>query len=433
MGEANNFKSRSLLAALLIFGGAVGQEARAQEFEQEPISYSQRQPGNRVSRFIDGIKAGKQTLAYDEAFGYLPALLDAVEVPRSSQMLVFSKTSLQRQRISPRTPRAIYFSDDVYIGYCQEGDMLEISAVDDQLGAVFYTLAQDKQPALHIAQQTDNCLICHGLSTSLRVPSHVVRSVYSDAQGLPILASGSYRTDHTSPFEQRWGGWYVTGTHGEQKHLGNLIVRGRDRPEAADNTAGQNVTDLSKFFETANYLTPHSDLVALMVLEHQALVHNQLTHARFATEQALHFDRALSKELKEESTELRDSTKRRIKSACEPLVECLLFCGEAPLTEKIVGTSEFAAQFVKRGPRDDQGRSLRDFDLTRRMFKYPCSYLIYSSSFTSLPPPAKEYIVRRLKEVLTEKEPGEEFKHISAEERASVLAILEGTHPDFKP
>jgi hypothetical protein len=408
--------------------------AAAQDFEQEPISYSKRQPDNRVSRLIDEIKQGRQKLSYDEKFGFLPALLDALNVPRSSQMLVFSKTSLQRQRIAPRTPRAIYFSDDVYVGYCHDGDVLEISTVDDQLGAVFYTLAQDDGSlAPRLTRQTDNCLICHGLSTSMRVPSHVVRSVYSDAQGLPILASGSYRTDHTSPFEQRWGGWYVTGTHGAQKHLGNLIVRGRDRPEAADNTAGQNVTDLGKWLATENYLTPHSDIVALMVLEHQGLVHNLITHARFATEQALHFDRALSKELKEDSTELRDSTKSRIKSACEPLVEGLLFCEEAPLTEKITGTSEFAAEFNQLGPRNEKVRSLREFDLTRRMFKYPCSYLIYSSSFTTLPAPAKEYVVRRMNEILSGEVTEEKYKHLSADDRANVLAILQATHPDFKP
>ena len=424
---------RSAIFAALLIVNMPGPFLAAQDFEEEPISYSKRQPENRVSRLIDEVKQGKQKLAYDDQHGYLPALLAALQVPKSSQMLVFSKTSLQRQRITPRTPRAIYFSEDVYVGYCHEGDVLEISTVDDQLGAVFYTLAQDNQPAPRFVRQTDNCLICHGLSTSPRVPSHVVRSVYADPQGLPILASGSYRTDHTSPFEQRWGGWYVTGTHGGQKHLGNLIVRGRERPEAADNTAGQNVTDLSKLFSTDLYLAPHSDIVALMVLEHQAFVHNQITHARYATEQALYFDRALSEQLKEKSTELRDSTKSRIKSACEPLVEALLFGEEAPLTEKITGTSDFAADFSKQGPRDEQGRSLRELDLKQRMFKYPCSFLVYSSSFKTLPPPAKDYLVRRLKEVLTTPDSGKKFNHLSADDRANILAILQATHPDFRP
>jgi hypothetical protein len=404
----------------------------AQEFEREPIEYSKRQPNNRITRLAGELKAERQSLKFDEKFGYLPSLLEALQVPRSSQMLVFSKTSLQRQRIKPRTPRAIYFSDDLYIGYCHEGDVLEVSAVDDELGAVFYTLAQEADAPPRFIQQIDNCLICHGSSSTRGIPGHVVRSVYSDAQGLPILASGSYRTDHTSLFEQRWGGWYVTGTHGEQKHLGNLIVRGTGRPEAADNSDGQNIVALEKWIEPTDYLTPHSDIVALMVLEHQAMAHNLITQANFSTQQALHFDRALSRELGEESEELRVSTRSRIKSVGEPLVECLLFCEEAPLTAKVTGTSDFAAEFVKQGPRDSQGRSLREFDLTKRMFKYPCSYLLYSSSFTALPPPAKEYVVRRIKEILSSEKPGEKYQHLSATDRSAILSILQATHPDFK-
>lgn len=424
--------SARLLTAFSLLALALPLGLAAQEFEREPIEYTKRTPNNRVSRLAAELKAQRQQLKFDEKFGYLPGLLDALKVPRSSQMLVFSKTSLQRQRIAPRTPRAIYFSDDMYIGYCHEGDVLEISAVDDDLGAVFYTLDQDADATPRFVRQTDNCLICHGSSSTRGVPGHVVRSVYSDPQGLPILASGSYRTDHTSPFEQRWGGWYVTGTHGEQKHLGNLIVRGRDRPEAADNSAGQNIAALDQWIEPSDYLTPHSDIVALMVLEHQAMAHNLITQANFSTQQALHFDRALSRELGENSAELRVSTKSRIKSVGEPLVECLLFCEEAPLTAKVTGTSAFAAEFAKLGPRDEQGRSLRDFDLTRRMFKYPCSYLIYSASFAALPEPAKDYVVRRMQEILTAKDPGAKYQHLSAADRAAILSILQATHPAFK-
>ncbi len=403
----------------------------AQEYEREPIEYSKRQPNNAVSAFDAELKAGKQALKADEKFGYLPAVLEALQVPRSSQMLVFSKTSLQRRRIAPRTPRAIYFNEEVYVGYCHEGDVLEISVADNDLGAVFYTVDQTAD-APRFERQAESCLICHGSSSTRNIPGHVVRSVYSDPQGLPILASGSYRTDHTSPFEQRWGGWYVTGTHGDQKHLGNLVVRGQNRPEAADNSEGQNIATLEKWIEPADYLTPHSDIVALMVFEHQTLVHNLITQANFSTRQALHFDRALSRDLGEVSTELRASTLSRIKSVAEPLVEGMLFCEEAPLTAKVSGTSIFAAEFSKLGPRDEQGRSLRDFDLTKRMFKYPCSYLIYSSSFTALPGPAKDYVVRRMKEVLTAKDTGEKFQHLSVADREAILEILQATHPAFK-
>ena len=47
-----------------------------------------------------------------------------------------------RHTVSGRTPRALYFNDDVFVGYCQDGEVLEISVADPQLGAVFYTLGQ---------------------------------------------------------------------------------------------------------------------------------------------------------------------------------------------------------------------------------------------------------------------------------------------------
>src|SRR5690349_20469904 len=135
-------RSHFLPACCLLVVGLTTTLVAAQDFERPPIDYSKRQPTDRVAQLLEAIKSGKQELKHDEQFGYLPAVLEALDVPRSSQMLVFSNTSLQRQRIAPRTPRAIYFSDDVYVGYCHEGDVLEISAVDPQLGANFYTIDQ---------------------------------------------------------------------------------------------------------------------------------------------------------------------------------------------------------------------------------------------------------------------------------------------------
>jgi hypothetical protein len=420
-----------LLFGLCLVVTAAPCVARGQEFEQEPISYSRSQPDNRVSRLIERIAAGEAALRYDGSTGYLRSLLSELEVPVSSQMLVFSKTSLQRHRIAPRTPRALYFNDDVYVGYCRDGDVLEISAVDPVLGAVFYTLDQEPEGRPTIRRQADNCLICHGSSQTKEVPGHLVRSVFTDAGGMPVLSAGTYRIDHTSPLEKRWGGWYVTGTHGEQKHLGNLIVQGRTEPEEIDNSAGLNVTSLAGRFDTSAYLVPHSDLVALLVLEHQADGHNYLTRASFLTRQAMHYQQALNREMGEPADRVWDSTKSRIKSACEPLVEYLLFSGEAPLTAPVRGTSPFADEFPERGPRDAQGRSLREFDLSRRMFRYPCSYLIYSPSFAALHKEARDYVLRRMWEVLSGQDPSAKFAHLTSADRRAVLEILRATLPDL--
>ncbi len=422
------------LSILLVFAWSLAAfiPVRAQEFEREPIEYSKRSGENRVTQLMAEMHSGKKILKHEPRFGYLRSLLSELRVPESSQTLVFSKTSLQRQRISPATPRALYFSDDTYVGFCREGDVLEVSAMDKDLGAMFYTLDQTDDRSPRLIKQTDNCLICHGSSSTKGVPGLVVRSVYTDPAGFPILSSGTYRTDHTSPLSQRWGGWYVTGTHGNQKHLGNLVVRGKIEPEQVDNSTGQNVTDLSKHFDTSGYLTPHSDIVALMVLEHQADAHNYITQANFATRQALHYEQTLNRELGKPAAEQWDSTKSRIKSSCEPLVEYLLFCDESPLTHKIEGTSPFAAEFQERGPRDKKGRSLRDLDLTQRMFKYPCSYLVYSPGFSALPKEAKDYVFRRLRDVLTGQDPGDKFKHLSEADRKAIREILAETLPGFR-
>jgi hypothetical protein len=422
---------RSFAVVVFLAAALAGLQARGADIEREPISYSTAPTRNAVARLQQRLSAGQVRLDYDDKVGYLRSLLRELNVPVSSQTLVFSKTSLQRERIKPATPRAVYFGDDAYVGFCQNGVVLEVTAVDPQLGSVFYSLDQEKSGGPKFTRQGDTCLICHGGSMNQGFPGQLVRSVYADVEGYPVLASGSFRIDHTSPLENRWGGWYVSGTSGKQKHMGNLIVRGRRRPEDIDNTPNLNVTDLGKYFKTDRYLSPHSDIVALLVLEHQAEMHNVLARASYQTRLALHDEAELNKALGRPADYRSESTTSRIKSAGEPLVKYLLFSGEARLTDPVKGTSGFAEEFVKRGPRTRDGRSLRDLDLRTRLFKYPCSYLIYSESFDALPAVVKDYVLRRTYDVLSGKDAGEDFAHLSAADRKAVLEILRETKPNL--
>jgi hypothetical protein len=405
--------------------------ARGADIDREPLNYSTATPDNIVSRLQQRLDAGQASLAHDDRFGYLPALLRELHVPVSSQMLVFSKTSFQRHRIAPKTPRAVYFNDEVYVGFCQHGDVLEVTAADPQLGAVFYSLDQDPADKPQFTRQGDSCLICHGSSQNEGLPGHLVRSLYADPEGQPILAAGTYHIDQTSPLEQRWGGWYVTGTSGKQVHMGNLIVRDRHPAGRVENKAGVNVTNLGGLVDTAPYLSRHSDIVALMVLEHQTGIHNLITRANFLTRLALHDEAEINKALGRAADAHSESTLRRIKNAGEPLLAYMLFRGEARLIDRVQGTSGFAEEFTRRGPRDPQGRSLRDFDLRHRLFAYPCSYLIYSAAFGGLPAPVKEYVYRRLWEVLSGKDTSDDFAYLSAGDRRAVLEILRATKPDL--
>jgi hypothetical protein len=422
---------RLTFAAIVLLAPVVRPALAADEYELPPIEYSRGTPDNAVSRLQTQIDGGTHPLRHDEKFGYLKGVLEALKVPVESQTLVFSKTSLQRQRISPRTPRALYFNDDVYLGYCYEGDVLEISVADPQLGTVFYTLDQDETEKPKFVRQTDQCLLCHGMSQTDGIPGHRVRSLFVDTTGNPLLAEGSHRVDQTTPFADRWGGWYVSGKHGEQKHLGNLLIRNGRVPRPVQNEKGLNVTDLSSFFDVSRYPTPHSDIVALMVFEHQTTVHNLLTKANFAARQALHYESELNRALGEPSDRRLDSTTRRIRNAADALLQAMLCSKEAPLTAPVSGTSTYAERFASAGPRDKKGRSLRDFDLKTRLFRYPCSFLIYSDSFERLPAEMKAAVTGRLHKVLTGSDKDEAFSHLTADDRLAILEILTDTRPEL--
>jgi len=430
-GNRNNGSWCLVAVVSLIFSQPA---ARATDLNADPIKYATAPAHNVIEQLRSRLESGQVQAPRDPKMGYLPSLLKALHIPESSQVLVYSKTSLQRHRISPATPRALYFNDDVYLGYCQQGNVIEVSAVDPQLGTVFYTVDQKSPEKVTFTRQTETCLLCHGSSSNQGFPGHLVRSVYVDAQGLPILGFGSHRTDHTSPLKERWGGWYVTGTAGKQIHLGNLIAdESKAEPEEIDNSRGLNVTNLSDRINTSAYLSGQSDIVALMVLEHQAEMHNLLGRAALQTRCALHEQAALNKELGKSLNEPWDSVKSRINSAAEYVVKYMLMSGEAQLSGNIEGTTSFARDFAQRGPTDRKGRSLREFDLQRRLFRYPCSYLIYSAAFDGLPCPVKDRILRRLWEVLTGMDESKEFTHLSPSDRKAIFEILLDTKQDLPP
>lgn len=426
----NRPRQLSSVAACLITLLTANQVPGQDAFEQEPISYSESQPDDAVSRLAAKLAAGDVTLEYAEPRGYLDDLLRELNVPASSQTLVFSKTSFQASRISPSTPRAIYFNDDVYVGSVRGSDILEISVANAKLGTTFYTVEREADGP-HVVRQTHECLQCHASTHTKQVPGHTVRSVYPGRDGTPFYQAGTFRTDQTSPFSERWGGWYVTGTHGRQRHMGNVVVQDPDQPEVLDVQAGANLCDLSKKFDTSPYRTAHSDVVALMVLEHQVQMHNLVTAANFETRRALHHQAVMNRLFKDPDDYQSDTTKSRIRNSCRRLVEYMLFAGEAALTDKVTGTSEFAREFSARGPTDGKGRSLREFDLERRLFKYPCSYLIYSDSFAGLPPAAHEQVYRQLYDVLTGKNDDEQYAHLTAVDRQAIREIVVATKKDL--
>jgi hypothetical protein len=401
--------------ALLMAGAGVAQadfqgSTHLMPFDEETINYSKQEPTSAIAKLQERINKGEVSLNYEPGFGYIRSLLEELKVPKSSQMLVFSKTSLQRERISPRNPRAIFFNDDVYIGFIPGAPLVEISAADPKLGAVFYTLEQVKKDKPRLVR-TDQCLECHASAKSMGVPGHLVRSFATDETGVVDVNSGTSLVDHRTPLAERWGGWYVTGKHGKQAHRGNLVGKEAfERQEKEPNYLG-NLESLDKFIHTEDYVGPHSDIVALMVLEHQTHMHNFITRLNYeATIRIAEYGAV-----------------KYLNSPTEAFLRYLLFVEETPLTEPIAGTSNFAKEFAANGPKDKKGRSLRDLQLQTRMFKYPCSYLIYSEAFEALPVQLKENIYQRGWNILNGKDSNPDFQKIPAETRRAILEILVDT------
>ena len=383
-------------------------------YDEAIIDYSARTPNDRIAKLQAQIASGAVKLKWDEQFGWLPALLDALKIPKSSQMLVFSQTSLQRRAINPRNPRAIFYNDDVYLGYIPHAPMMEISAVDPRLGGVFYSLDQvpGEKPSF---VRNSECTQCHVSGRTLGVPGHFVRSLQTDGGGEIKAGTDSGDITHCAPLAERWGGWYVTGQHGAQTHLGNLVGAFAFERNASEPGFRGNLADLQQVIDTGKYLTPHSDIVALMVLEHQAHMHNYITRLNYETRIMLETYGHI----------------RYLKNQENAFLRYLLFTEEIPLTAPVKGEAQYAADFTAPGPRDSQGRSLRDLDLQTRMFKHPCSFLIYSEAFDQIPAIMREHLLQRLHDILTGQDPDPQFARLAATDRQAILEILRETKPNL--
>lgn len=376
-----------------------------------------------IARLQKQLEAQKIKLDYaPNGWGYLPAVLKQLNINVDSQVLVFSRTSIQTSHISPRTPRAIYFNDETAVGFVQNGDVLELSASDPKQGAVFYSMDTEKTDRPEFARR-DDCLRCHQGAPTMGIPGLLVSSVHpiTDAEGRDSHGS-AYITDDRTSFAERWGGWYVTGTHGSQVHLGNNPeLTDPLNPGRALKEGTQNVTSLEDRFNTARYLAPTSDIVALMTLEHQTRMINLMTRIGWDARIAL----------REGKGTLDPAARDRINPEIEETVGYMLFVDEEPLKEPVQGVSTFTKTFAERGPRDPKGRSLRDFDLQKRLFRYPLSYLIYSAAFDGMPDVVRERIYRRLYDILTGQDKSKTFAGISPADRQAVLEIVRATKPNL--
>lgn len=401
------------------------------EYENPPINYSATEPHDMAGALEKAQEQGKVKIDRKDDWSVIYGVLKQFHIPQESQVMVFSKTSKQNDRISPATPRVIYFGDNAYVGYSY-GGLMEVSVIDPKLGPIFYLADPhvDKSEPIRFTRD-QSCLSCHGGPFSPDVPGVLVRSVCPGPEGHPIMSQGSTVVDTTTPFEDRWGGWYVTGKHGKSVHKGNVTAEENGESVKLNPLPGQNITKLDKFFDTSPYPRKTSDIVALMVLEHQTSTQNILTKANHASIRAMHMQKSLQKELGETVTDEPTGTARRIIDHCaEDVVDALLFKDEATLPEGgIEGDGVFQASFERNAPHTKEGRSLKDLQLLTRLFKYRCSYMIYGLTFQNLMPQLKTTVFQQLTAALNGQAKENRYDYLGEKERHHIQAILAETLP----
>lgn len=409
--------------------------------EYPAIGYAETALTDPVARLRERLAAGDTAFEFSGERGYLDSVLEVLGIDPASQLLVFSKTSLQVQGILPETPRAIFFNDATYVAWTQGAPTIEIASMDPNLGPVFYTLEQRDAVDAPFERQLGRCLRCHD-SYSLTgggVPRFILGSGYIGTDGNLVSHEGWILTSERTPLRNRWGGWYVTGSHGEQVHLGNLIVQDVAALQDLDSLRIGNLANLDGFVDTSPYPARYSDIVALLVIEHQVALQNLITRVNWDTRTALEAGdrqggavpgRAVAVEAATEAAGV-SAPETLVTEIAEPLVRAMLFADAVELAGPIEGTSGFAEQFAARGVRDAAGRSLRDLDLTRRVFRYPLSYLIHSEAFDALPGVTRTYVYRRIHEILAGDDPNGDFAHLSQVDRTAVREVLADTKSEF--
>jgi hypothetical protein len=409
VGKPNQSRPFRIVRLSLALAGVCAAVAAVDQVFISPddpaIGYATRESHDPVARLIGKIQQGEITLKSESASGYLKPLLLALGIPVESQLAVFSRTSFQTKSVSPQNPRSIFFNDSVVVAWVRGTWTVELAAQDPEQGVIFYQLSQfGAKPVFH---RDNDCLSCHNSDNAAGVPGMLMRSVYTARDGTALFRLGSYTTDHSSPIEQRWGGWYVTGKIGGARHMGNTLLM--DAVTELPEPRADELTSLEGKIDSGAYLSKYSDIVALLVFEHQMRAINLLTRAGWEARDAAYRKTAPSPD------------------ATVALADYLLFLDEAPLTGKVEGSSGFAEKFAAAGPRDSKGRSLRQFDLQRRLMRFPCSYMIYSAAFDALPPETRGAVYQRIWAVLSGKERGPRYARLTAADRQAAIEILRDT------
>jgi hypothetical protein len=370
--------------------------------EHPSIQYAARPVTDRVAKLNTALAENRRTLTRDPRTGYLRSVLEALDVPIESQALVFSKTGVQSAYTSPQNPRALYFNESVAVGYVPNAPVIEVASHDPQQGVIFYVLDHNS-PAPQFTRRT-SCLACHVSASTMNVPGMIARNNVVGDAGTILPQFGGNDVDQRTPHPDRWGGYYVT--------IDTLSQAYQQRAHAGNITTGPSGTTSNQIFvdwmnsepETRGYLSPLSDIASLLVFDHQMHAINLMTRLNWESRVG-----AGAGEIQALENELADY---------------LLFVGEQPPSVPVTPRPGFAEHLARRVPKDRRGRSLAEVDLTDRLMRYPCSYMVYTEAFDGLPAHAKSAVYRRMLDALS-------GARVRPADRDAVLEILRDTKPDF--
>ncbi len=417
-------KSTALLLSIVGMGLGITLPAKAQvsgDLSYSNIDSPEHDYWNRLlqdpfTKFKEEFEAGRVTIDFSNEKAFLTDLLAHLNVPASSQTLVFSTTSLQLSLISPRNPRAIYFNEDIYVGFIP-GGKIEIVSIDPELGGIFYIFEIPRNGTVPEFQRSRRCMNCHSDEDSRYVPGLIIKSVIPGVRGGSLESYRRHVTGHQIPLSERFGGWYITGADDFKEHWGNAI--GQFKPEGIVTTP----VLPGERFDWSMFPVESSDILPHLIHDHQAGFINRTLEAHYRARTAL----------KRGNGSLTTADREEMKQQADNLVKYLLFADEAKLpVGGLKGSDSYKKDFLASRQENDAGMSLRDFDLKTSLFSHRCSYMIYSPVFLKLPQGFKTLLYDRLAKALSLKSNDPEFAYLSNTEKANIRSILQQTHPDLK-
>ncbi|MDF1812203.1 MAG: hypothetical protein P1V20_08310 [Verrucomicrobiales bacterium] len=379
-------------------------------------SYWTRDLHDPFTAIKDELESGRLPLDFSSEKAFVTSLLQHLRIPVSSQTLVFSTTSLQLSLISPRSPRALYFNEEIYVGYVP-GGKIEIISMDPELGGIFYIFDIPKRGRTIEIQRSQRCMNCHSDEDTRDSPGLVIKSVIPGQRGGSLDSYRRHETGHQIPFHERFGGWYVTGGENLGSHHGNVIGNFSKegivtRPVEPGHT-----------FDWSIFPVQTSDALAHLLHEHQAGFVNRVLETHYLARGWL----------KQGNGQMLSRHETDLDAQVDLLVRYLLYADEAEFPAgEISGDAQFKTEFRANRLTSSDGKSLKDFDLKNRMFRFRCSYMIYSPVFRKLPPMVKDAVYQKMEKILSAgRESDKTFAYLPHDERKSIREILRQTHPDL--